>query len=95
MLRLGRKYEFKRFYEDAVSRLQAEFPITLDGWDKLDRCGRIEDVDELYFDVLNMAIELDLQAIIPAVISLCVGNAVCESYFIASSLPLIVVLMCS
>ena len=34
LLRLGHKYDFARFRDDALSRLKSAFPTTLEGWDE-------------------------------------------------------------
>jgi len=78
MLRLGSKYEINHLREDALFRLRADFPTTLDNWDEL--CGHkhILEEDGILYDLINLAIEQGLWSILPAAYYFCIldGNDV-------------------
>ena len=79
MLRLGSKYEFNHLREDALFRLRAEFPTTLETWDELPpEYTYILEQDGILFDIINLAIEQGLWSILPSAYYVCIvqGNNV-------------------
>jgi len=72
LLRLGHKYDFARFRDDALSRLTSAFPTTLDGWDEKCHSRELPDlphteVGNLVIAALNLALELHLHTILPSI----------------------------
>jgi len=81
MLRLGRKYEMKHLEQEAIERLQVDFPASLKEWDghfekgRLSRSFRLfyyedqdyEDAfDPILTNVINLCHEFNLKAVLPA-----------------------------
>ena len=81
MLRLGKKYEMKHLEQEAIERLQVDFPASLKEWDghfekdKGSRSFRLLDYedhgyedtfDPILTDVINLCHEFNLKAILPA-----------------------------
>ncbi|KAK7025109.1 BTB domain-containing protein [Favolaschia claudopus] len=66
LLRLGRKYDFKDFFDSAVGRLVYEFPSTLELLDKLDFDYTVIDwYDGMIFDVIALAQENKIMTVLP------------------------------
>lgn len=73
LLRLGHKYDFARFRDDALSRLTSAFPTTLGGWDE--QCHHSQNPHNLpcaegrnpIITALNLALELRLHTILPSI----------------------------
>lgn len=66
-LRLGKKYEIKRLYDEAFSRLRNDYPPTLALWEQGHRFGKvIKDYQGVYFDVVNLAREMRIPSLLPA-----------------------------
>ncbi|KAJ7366481.1 hypothetical protein DFH08DRAFT_665507, partial [Mycena albidolilacea] len=78
-LRLGRKYEAPTFKQDSVQRLYAEFPKTLDLWDKRQACFRLYSLEytrptaSVLIDLLNLAYENGVYTCIPALSFRCLN----------------------
>ncbi|KAF8644398.1 hypothetical protein AX16_008459 [Volvariella volvacea WC 439] len=62
-LRLGRKYEMKEIYQRALRILTAEFPNTLEKWDR--RVVHIKYHPSNYIDCINLCRELNIFSPIP------------------------------
>lgn len=74
-LRLGRKYELDSLREEAIFRLSAHYPSTLTDFDNRgDTLSLIEDPDEVIGDVISLAYENGLHAILPAAYVICCQN---------------------
>jgi hypothetical protein len=68
-LRLGKKYEIAQLRLEATSRLSYEFPSMLDKWDDVHSAYvMIEYHPGLGYDIVKLARELGLCAILPAVL---------------------------
>ncbi|CAA7266034.1 unnamed protein product [Cyclocybe aegerita] len=67
MIRLGRKYNFTAFQEEALRRLQKEFPQELNQWNEKDKYvfTFLEDSPSLLFELVNFAYENSIQSILP------------------------------
>jgi len=81
MLRLGRKYEMKHLEQEAIERLQVDFPASLKEWDghfekdKAPRSFRLLDYedddyedafDPILTNVINLCHDYNLKTILPA-----------------------------
>ena len=68
MLRFGKKYDMEHFLEEAIARLQYEFPRNLSDWDSIskDSYSRIvQNGDPVPLDIIILAQEAGLQSILP------------------------------
>ncbi|KAK7008224.1 BTB domain-containing protein [Favolaschia claudopus] len=66
LLRLGRKYDFKDFFDSAVGRLVYEFPSTLELLDKLEFDYTLIDWYEgMIFDVIALAQDNKIMTVLP------------------------------
>lgn len=84
MLRLGQKYEFDDFRDDALERLKARFPTNLDEYEASLGAGDIDDesssrsgqvsTEGNEFEILNIALELGIQTILPVVYLICIRD---------------------
>ncbi|KAJ6543576.1 hypothetical protein DFH09DRAFT_1390775 [Mycena vulgaris] len=80
MLRLGKKYGIDELYEDAISRLEHDFPSTLLEYQELHGQTRssfsvklhIAPYPALGFEVVNLARAYGLNQILPAALYICV-----------------------
>jgi hypothetical protein len=78
-LRLGRKYEAPSFKQDAANRLHAEFPATLELWDRrvfrerLSGLEMIRQTPGVHVDLLNLAYENGMYTCIPALAFHCLS----------------------
>ena len=90
MLRLRQKYEFEDFRDDALERLKAEYTTKLDEYDALvdpeytDKPSfRLSQVSTNgnQFDILNIALELGIQTILPMAYLLCIRDSPLVSKF--------------
>lgn len=94
MLRLGSKYDFEHLRQEALFRLRADFPTSLDAWDEAIATGahtHITGRPGLIVDVINLALEQDLFSILPSAYYACVeedANIVRPSLESCSDLPL-------
>jgi hypothetical protein len=73
MVRLGRKYELSTLYEEAMRRLQSDFPSTLSAWRKacLKKDRNFMSRRNLV-DIINLAVEQNLLSLLPtAMLALC------------------------
>ncbi|KAJ6472837.1 hypothetical protein C8R47DRAFT_987629 [Mycena vitilis] len=66
MLRLGKKYEFDQLREDAVTRLERSFPLSLEHFRERKERAQIVPYDGLTYDAVNLARETGLLSILPA-----------------------------
>ncbi|CAA7266000.1 unnamed protein product [Cyclocybe aegerita] len=64
MLRLGRKYDFKKLWDRGVSLLEHDYPYTLQKWDEKPK-PLISDEPGVIFDVIAIAHENDIKSILP------------------------------
>ena len=85
MLGLGQKYEFEDFRDDALERLKAEFTTELNVYDALVdpewtddesslRLSRVSTDVGNEFDILNIALELGIQTILPMAYLTCIRD---------------------
>ena len=75
MLRLGSKYDFEMLRNEALFRLRAEFPTTLEGWDELPGgYTYIERRPGLLADIVNLSLEQGLLSILPHAYFWCIGD---------------------
>jgi len=66
LLRLGKKYDIESLYEDALERLQSEFPSSLSAYLELsDTFSFIEYHPGLLHDCINLALETNTLSILP------------------------------
>jgi len=68
MLRLGKKYDMEHFFDEAVARLQYEFPRNLSDWDKISGQSSskiVESGDVAMLDIIILAREAGLQSVLP------------------------------
>ncbi|KAK6981071.1 hypothetical protein R3P38DRAFT_3334053 [Favolaschia claudopus] len=80
MLRLGRKYDFREAYEDALSRIRFEFPSDFEAFDNLDAdMTRIEYQRGIYCDLLNLAYECGVHSSIPLLAFCCLREETLET----------------
>ncbi|KAK7044880.1 hypothetical protein R3P38DRAFT_3389100 [Favolaschia claudopus] len=80
MLRLGRKYDFREAYEDALSRIRFEFPSDFEAFDNLDaNMTRIEYQRGIYCDLLNLAYECGVHSSIPLLAFCCLREETLET----------------
>ncbi|KAJ7037815.1 hypothetical protein C8F04DRAFT_1035459 [Mycena alexandri] len=79
-LRLGRKYEAVTFKNDAASRIHAEFPTTLENWDRRATRTRtaglefIRPAAGIFVDLVNLAYENGVYRSIPALAFKCLST---------------------
>ncbi|KAF8957728.1 hypothetical protein BDZ97DRAFT_1737158 [Flammula alnicola] len=82
MLRLGKKYQFDHFRDDALERLKVDLPAKLADWEcvfDVD-AGGVDDESPGWYtfnnevDVINIALEVGIQSILPIVYYLCLSN---------------------
>jgi hypothetical protein len=67
-LRLGKKYEITQLRLEATTRLTHDFPSTLDKWDHVSNDYElVEEYPGLPYDIISLAREQGLYAILPAV----------------------------
>lgn len=72
---MGRKYDCKHLYNNALSRLAVEYPTTLEGWDaSRENYTRIKGDSALDFDVVNTAREHPINTILPAAFLACLEH---------------------
>ncbi|KAJ7665932.1 hypothetical protein DFH06DRAFT_1385682 [Mycena polygramma] len=72
MLRLGRKYEITTAKEDAVQRIEYEYPASLDAWDKVaTNFTKIRSRSGCQVDLLRLAVERGIFSSIPALAYCC------------------------
>jgi hypothetical protein len=65
-LRLGKKYEITKLYEEALSRLCNDYPPNLAQWERRERNGAsIKYYAGVHFDVVNLAREIDIPSLLP------------------------------
>jgi hypothetical protein len=70
MVRLGRKYELSTLYEEAMRRLRVDFPSDLAAWRT--RYPRKDMSKKDLIDIINLAVEQNLQSLLPAaMLTLC------------------------
>ncbi|EAU80884.1 hypothetical protein CC1G_03060 [Coprinopsis cinerea okayama7 len=75
LLRLGRKYHFPSLYAEALRRLQSEFPASLEEWEKLPQTYTyIVEEEGLLFDIVNLALEMEVHEVLPSAYYLCVQD---------------------
>jgi hypothetical protein len=84
MLRLGQKYEFDEFRDDALERLKAKFPTNLDEYEASLYAGDTDNessarsrqvsTEENEFEILNIALELGIQTILPMAYLICIRD---------------------
>ena len=72
MLRLGSKYDFEHLREEALVRLRAGFPTTLENWDKTTNIYTTRPA--LLIDAVNLAIEEGLVSFLPSAYFLCIES---------------------
>ena len=81
MVRTGRKYDIEMFREEALFRLKAEFPSTVEEWtESVGLHQQIKHHPGFCFDVINLALEANLQTILPS------AYFYCTQYFVRLSL---------
>ncbi|KAJ6582980.1 hypothetical protein DFH09DRAFT_1360275 [Mycena vulgaris] len=72
MLRLGRKYDISSAKDDAVERINFEFPAELGAWDEADASmTQIEERSGVFSDLLNLAYECGVTSSIPTLAFCC------------------------
>ena len=84
MLRLGQKYEFDDFRDDALERLKATFPKNLDEYEASLDAGDIDNESSSRsgqvstkgneFEILNIALELGIRTILPMAYLTCIRD---------------------
>ncbi|KAF9034391.1 hypothetical protein BJ165DRAFT_1513537 [Panaeolus papilionaceus] len=83
LLRLGSKYDISSLRDNALQRLRAEFPTTLDEWDRLDVEYKTmsDSVDICLFDVITLAYNEGILSILPVLyyFYLCDGASLAPS----------------
>lgn len=82
MLRLGKKYEFKHFRRIALQRLRDELPQTLEAWDKKYLGKSPLHGEETEFDLLNIALEVGVQSVLPIAFYWCLRDRTMVRYLI-------------
>lgn len=77
MLRLGHKYDFARFKEEALQQLKAMFPSTFVEWEKsLVTCpNQFMLIQDRYFECTRAIEDLGIQAALPVAYFLCTHAA--------------------
>ncbi|KAJ7255421.1 hypothetical protein B0H12DRAFT_1218768 [Mycena haematopus] len=66
LIRMGRKYDFKDFFESGVARLRAEYPTTFEEYEAVANTTKtIAYYDDLDFDVIALAIENNIFSVLP------------------------------
>lgn len=70
LLRLGKKYDCVMLFADALDRLQTSFSSNLSIFDSRRSSRTIIFYIGLYFDIMNLAQELGIQSILPALLYL-------------------------
>ncbi|KAJ7017172.1 hypothetical protein C8F04DRAFT_1054517 [Mycena alexandri] len=83
MLRLGKKYDMPAPKDDALRRIHAEFPATLELYDE--KLATIDDEDDLYVHLLNLLYECRVYSAIPLLGLTCLSNERLESLALAVS----------
>ena len=74
MVRLGRKYELTTLYEEAMRRLQSDFPSDLPAWKKVcvQKRRNFTQNKRNLIDIVNLAVEQNLLSVLPtAMLVLC------------------------
>ena len=62
-----REYQIDHLQNEGLNRLRKEFPKTLEEWDKCRlKLVAIEDVDENIENIINLAHELSIPTVLPA-----------------------------
>ncbi|TFK22935.1 hypothetical protein FA15DRAFT_671032 [Coprinopsis marcescibilis] len=75
MIRMGRKYDIPHLLNGGLNRLISEFPSKLAEWEKLPpHYTHLVQEEGLLFDIVNLALENNIQAILPAAYYLCVQD---------------------
>jgi hypothetical protein len=79
MLRIGKKYKLNHLHDEAIVRLQSEFPSTLKEWEGLSpEYTHIVFQKGILFDIVNLATDCGVQSIFPAAYYLCVQDLVSQ-----------------
>ena len=73
-MRLGSKYEFEDLREEALFRLRAAFPTTLEVWDATAHDYTIPPRPSLLIDIVNLALEQGIMSILPSAYFLCIES---------------------
>lgn len=75
MLRIGKKYKLNHLHDEAITRLQSEFPSTLENWEVMSpEYTHIVLQKGILFDIVNLATECGVWSIFPAAYYLCVQD---------------------
>ena len=86
MLRLGTKYDFNHLRTEALYRLRAEFPSTLQEWEFLpSEYTHMQNQGGILFDIVNLALEQGLFSILPVAYYLCIQDIVGCYYYQSST----------
>ncbi|KAJ7735756.1 hypothetical protein B0H16DRAFT_1425971 [Mycena metata] len=79
MLRLGKKYDMRAPKDDALRRIYAEFPHTLEGYDSCDEALVSIDEAGVYGHLLNLMYECGVYSAVPLLGLSCLYNRPLES----------------
>lgn len=86
MLRLGRKYDFRKAKEDAIARIHSEFPSTFQEWEATpDNFVHIQAGDYLLIELFNLAFECGILTSIPALGMSCLDSYTLQDLFEGSN----------
>ena len=79
MLRIGKKYKLNHLLNEAITRLQSEFPSTLEEWEVMSpEYTHVVFQKGILFDIVNLATECGVRSIFPAAYYLCVQDLVSQ-----------------
>ncbi|KAJ7443803.1 hypothetical protein FB451DRAFT_1149473 [Mycena latifolia] len=83
MLRLGRKYDFRKAKDDAVARIHSEFPADFKGWEQVgDEFTHIVTPRVgLLIELLNLAYECGICTSIPTLAMSCLNRYTLDTLF--------------
>lgn len=71
MLRLGRKYDFAKFYSEAIKFLSEELPSSFSRWCERKKSRRIKGYIGVEFDLVAVVRENELYSLLPAALFDC------------------------
>jgi len=80
LLRLGKKYDIKYQYEEALGYLQTKFPSDLDKFLELKEESSVIGKPGLLYDYINLALETDTPSILPTAFLLCQREMACSFF---------------